>query len=53
MFESRRETTKYIYLLDRITAFFALFIDALLMDDERHQPTGLVLRLNQGAHDEP
>ncbi|AZE49140.1 hypothetical protein C4K04_3468 [Pseudomonas chlororaphis] len=53
MFESRRQATKHIYLLDLITVFFALFIDVWLMDDGRHQPTGLVLRLNQGAHDEP
>jgi hypothetical protein len=53
MFGSRRKTTKYIYLLDLITAVFALFIDALLMDDERHQSPVSFCGSTKAPHDEP
>jgi hypothetical protein len=53
MLEGRNSHPIHIKLSDRITAFFALFIDVWLMDDGRQSTTGLVLRLNQDAHDEP
>ncbi|AZD30031.1 hypothetical protein C4K23_3282 [Pseudomonas chlororaphis] len=53
MYESRRNTAKYIYLLDWITVFFALFIDVWLMDDGRHQPPVSFCGSTKAPHDEP
>ncbi|WP_277588699.1 hypothetical protein [Pseudomonas chlororaphis] len=46
-------TPKYIYLLDWITVFFALFIDIWLMDDERHQSPVSFCGSTKAPHDEP